>query len=130
MQPVEQVRFEIGDESATEPDFTDPQIELKLNGRGGNILLAAADLCDILATRYAREFDFSSAARQEFKRSQKAESMERRAAKLRERAGGLVAVPTTRIDGFSEDIDNRSGAGQSSRTGRVREGYYDPDIPS
>ena len=129
MTPVEEVRLEIGDEDADAQLFTDPQIEKKLGDRGGVVLLTAADLCDILATRFARQFDFSSAARMNFRRSQKAEAYERRAKALRERVGGLTTITTTRVDGFSEDISTRDGAAQGSRNGRVRQGYYDPDIP-
>lgn len=130
MSPAEAVRLEIGDEDQDAPLFTDSQIEKKLADRGGAVLLTAADLCDILATRFARQFDFSSAARMTFRRSQKSEAYERRAAALRNRAGGLTTIPTTRVDGFSEDISTRDGAGQNSSSGRVLEGYNDPDIPN
>lgn len=128
MQLVEQVQLEIGDVDKTL--FTPEQIEHKLNDRGGNVLATAADLCDILATRYAGQFDFASAARMNFKRSQKSEAYERRAKAIRERIGGLNVVPLTRTDGFTDDISVRDGAGQgNSRTGRIRRGYTDPDQP-
>lgn len=127
MQAVEAVQLEIGDEDETL--FTVEQVEHKLNERGGNVLQAAADLCDIMATRTARAFDFNSATRQQFRRSQQTVAWERRAKALRERVGGLVTVPTTRVDGYSEDISNRDGAAQNTRTGRVRVGYNNPDLP-
>jgi hypothetical protein len=129
MTPVDEVRLEIGDEDSAAQLFTDPQIEKKLSDRGGAVLATAADLCDILATRFAGAFDFSSAARQEFKRSQKSQAYERRAESIRKRIGGLTTVSTTRVDGFSDDITTRDGAAQGSRTGRVKAGYFDPDIP-
>jgi hypothetical protein len=129
LTPIDQVRLEIGDENLDSPLFGDAQIQYKLDGRGGNVLLAAADLCDVLATRYAGEYDFSSAARMTFRRSQKTAAYEARAKALRNRAGGLTTVSVTRVDGFSDDISTRDGSGQGSRTGRVRAGYFDPDLP-
>ncbi len=131
MNPVEEVRLEIGDEDAAAYLFTNPQIEKKLADHAGVVLATAADLCDILATRFAREFDFNSAARMQFKKSQKSEAYERRAKALRERVGGgLTTIPTTRIDGFSEDITTRDGAGQGGNTNRVVIGYTNPDLPN
>jgi hypothetical protein len=130
MEAVEAVRLEIGDEEGPAQLFSPEQIEHFLGIHGGEVLAASAHACDVLATRFAGEYDFSSAARQQFRRSQKSEAYERRAKAIRERiGGGLVTIPTTRIDGFSEDITTRDGAGESSKRGRVREGYTDPDIP-
>ena len=129
LTPIDQVRLEIGDENLEDPLFTDAQIQYKLDGRAGVVLLTAADLCEILARRYAKDYDFSSAARMSFKRSQKSTQYAALAKELRNRVGGLSTVPVTRVDGFSEDISSRDGAGQSSRTGRVRIGYTDPDLP-
>jgi len=127
MNGVEQVRLEIGDEEGASQLFTKAQIEYKLTERGGEVLACAADLCDILATRFAKEFDFSSAARQQFRRSQKSEAYEKRAKAIRERIGGLAVVGMTRVDGYTQDVTVRDGAGANQQTGRVREGYTNPD---
>jgi hypothetical protein len=127
MEAVEQFRLEIGDEGENAL-FTIEQVEHLLDVRDGNVLAAAADACDILATRFAKEFDFASAARQQFRRSQKAEAYERRAKAIRSRIGGLATIGVTRVDGFSDDVSVREGSG-TSRQGRVRRGYVDPDIP-
>jgi hypothetical protein len=130
METVEQVRLEIGDTEGPDQLFTPEQVEHFLDIHGGEVLAASAHACDVLATRFVVEYDFSSAARQQFKRSQKSEGYERRAKAIRLRiGGGLVTVPTTRVDGFSEDITTRDGAGESSKQGRIREGYTNPDIP-
>jgi hypothetical protein len=127
VEPVEEFRLEIGDTDGAL--FTPGQAEHLIDKRGGVVLAAAADACDILATRFAPKFDFNSAARMQFKRSQVSEAYERRAKALRLRVGSLTVVPMTRTDGYSDDISVRDGAGESASTGRVRQGYTDPDIP-
>lgn len=129
LTPLEQIRFEVGDDDADNALFTDAQIEYKLRERAGNILETAADLCDVLATRYAKRFDFASAARMQFRPSQLCEQYEKRAKAIRERIGGLTTVPFTRVDGYTDDVSARDGSASSSRTGRVRRGYTDPDLP-
>jgi hypothetical protein len=129
LTPLERIRFEVGDDDADNLLFTDKQIEYKLGERNGNILITAADLCDVLATRYAKRFDFASAARMQFRPSQLCEQYEKRAQALRNRAGGISTMPTTKIDGYTEDVSNRDGAGASDRGGRVHIGYTDPDLP-
>jgi hypothetical protein len=126
MSPVEVFRMEIGDDDGSL--FTEPQAEHLIEERSGVVLEAAADACDILATRFAKEFDFNSAARMQFRRSQKSEAYERRAAALRKRIGGLTVVPMTRTDAYSDDVSVRDGAGEGSNTGRIRKGYTDPDL--
>lgn len=129
---LDQVRLHLGDTDETRPLFNDDELEFLLSERGDNVLLTAADACDILATRFARDYDFrwkDSA----FNRSQMAQMYAARAKALRARVnGGLAVVQTTRVDGASEDVSHRDGAGQASPAhGRVRAGYYDGDeIPS
>lgn len=135
----DKVRLYIGDTDATRPLFNDTEIDLVIDDRDGNALLAAADACDILATRFAREHDFewqgSTNARGKFSRSQMSKQYADRAETLRKRAaqavgaGQISTTATTRVDGFSDDLDSRSGAGQAAATGRVRVGYSHPDLP-
>lgn len=105
--PLAQVRLEIGDTDSTAALFADEEIAVKLAGRGDNVLLTAADLCDILARRFARAFDFES-DNQKFSRSQMSKQYAALAGELRDRASGVVTVASTRIDGFSQDIDSES----------------------
>lgn len=105
--PLAQVRLEIGDTDSTAALFADEEINVKLAGRGDNVLLTAADLCDILARRFARAFDFES-DNQKFSRSQMSKQYAALAGELRDRASGVVTVASTRIDGFSQDIDSES----------------------
>lgn len=101
------VRLEIGDTTSATALFQDEEINLKLADRSDNVLLTAADLCDILARRFAREFDFTTDG-QSFRRSQKSSMYAEMAASLRSRASGVASVTTTRVDGYSDDIDNES----------------------
>lgn len=127
---LDQVRLQIGDTDADRALFNDDELEHLLSERAGNVLQTAADACDILATRFARDFDFKWKDGA-FSRSQMAQMYAERAKSLRARArGGLAVVQTTRIDGVSEDISQRDGAGQASpASGVVRSGYYDGDLP-
>ncbi|MGH2878946.1 MAG: hypothetical protein ACRDK4_04980 [Solirubrobacteraceae bacterium] len=129
LAPLEQIRFEVGDDDTANPLFTDKQIEYKLSERAGNILATAADLCDVLATRYAKRFDFASQARMQFKVSQLSAAYAARAKALRERISGLTTVPFTRTDGYTDSVSARDGSAANTRTGRVRRGYSDPDLP-
>lgn len=88
----DKVRLEIGDTDATRKLFYDDEIDVKLAARADNVLLTAADLCDILATRLARDFDFQWKDGQ-FSRSQAAKMYAERAVALRARAASDGAVP-------------------------------------
>lgn len=124
---LDKVRFEIQDTVSTGALFTDEEINAKLSEFGSSILLTAAALCDVLATRYAADFTFKTDD-QQFNRSDLSKQYAARAIELRERAsGGISVAGFTRTDGYSNDISARDGEGSSS--GRVRAGYTDPDLP-
>ncbi len=122
-----QVRFEVGDTVPATMLFTDAEIELKL-GQSGSVLMTAAALCDVLATRYAGDYTFKTDD-QQFNRSDLSAQYAARAATLRDRAGanGLSVAGFTRVDGYSDDISARDGSLSSS--GRVSRGYTNPDLP-
>jgi len=103
--PLAKVRLEIGDTDSAAALFADEEIAVKLSARADSILLTAADLCDILARRFARAFDFES-DNQKFARSQMSKQYAALAADLRSRASGVASVPSTRIDGYSQDISS------------------------
>lgn len=131
---LQKFRVELGDDDATRELFSDDEAQYFLDQRPGSLLLAVADACDALARRFSREHDFewqgSNTARGKFSRSQMAKAYAEQAATLRKRALGQVStVSTSRVDGFSEDIDSRQGAGQGSpASGRVLAGYRNPDF--
>lgn len=125
------MRLEIGDTTSTDALFTDEEINYKLGENADAVLITAAELCDILATRFAREYDFETDD-QKFLRSQKAAAYAARATELRKRAnggGGVESGTTTRVDGYSDDITSRDTSGVTSTSGRVRRGWTNPDLP-
>lgn len=127
-------RLELGDRDEASLLFDDDEAQHFLDNRPGNVLLAVADACDALARQFSQDFDFewkgSDTAAGKFSKSQRAAAYTKQAAALRVRAeGGMTAVEITRVDGYSDDLSTRDGAGQASRTGRVRQGYYNPDVP-
>lgn len=99
------VRLEIGDTDSATALFADEEINAKLAERADNILLTAADLCEILARRFARAFDFET-DNQSFQRSQQSKQYAAMAEALRARASGVTSVSSTRVDGYSQDITN------------------------
>lgn len=129
---LEKFRLELGDNDALNRLFTDDEANYLLSARGANILLAVADGCEILARRYAREFDFTANGEKSFKRSQKSEAYLKMAQELRLRAGagaGISTLTLTKVDGTSSDLSTRDGAGDTDDRGRRRYGYYNPDLP-
>lgn len=124
------VRLEIGDTDSSAPLFADEEIAVKVALRGDDVLLAAADLCDILAVRFAREFDFDANESKSFKRSQKSAAYLKMAKALRQRAsGGLSVVIVTKADAVADDLSSRDADVADPRNGRVRHGYWDSDLP-
>ena len=104
------VRREIGDTDSTAALFTDEEIDVYLDNRSDNVLLAAADLCDALATRFARAYDFSTDG-QSFKRGQMSEFYAKRASELRARGQGVTTIDVTKVDGWSDDVANQDVTG-------------------
>ena len=124
---LDKVRFEIGDTASATALFTDEEIAYKLTGYT-NVLLCAAALCEVLATRYAGDFKFKTDD-QEFDRSTLAAQYTARAQALRERApgGGLSTIGVTRVDGHSDDLDQREGAQSALEWAQTNP--YDFDTP-
>lgn len=114
----DKVRLYIGDTNSDRALFNDDELDLVIDLNDSNLMLAAADACDILATRFAREYDVewqgSTNARTKLARSQMSKAYASRAEKLRDRAAtssGVSSFSTSRVDGFSDDIDSREGPG-------------------
>lgn len=125
---LERVRMKLGDTDSTSPLFTDEEINSQL-GESPDIVVATAELCDILARRFARAYDFAEDG-QSFSRSQMSKQYAQLGKELRQRsAAGFSTLPTTRTDGYSDDIDYQQSEATSG-IGRVRIGYTSPDLPS
>lgn len=116
------VRLEIGDTDSTAALFTDEELDVYLDNRSDNVLLAAADACDALATRFARAYAFSTDG-QSFQRQQMSQMYAKRATELRRRASGISTLEPTRVDGYSDDIGNEDV--QESNT-NARRKFYGP----
>lgn len=124
---LDKIRFEIGDVNSGDPLFTDEEIVGKQAGES-NHLIVAAQLCDILATKFARDYDFSTDG-QSFSRSQRSSAYAARAMDLRARAGGISSNATVKVDGYSDDVPYDESDAPSPARGRVRAGYFDGDVP-
>lgn len=126
---VGKVRFEIDDTDVEAPELQDAEIESALVDEG-TVLSASAKCCEVLARRYARAYDVASDD-QKLSRSQRAAAMRELAKDLRARVEGLVGIgtiPTEKVDGYNDTgVDNESSDGTSGSTGRVRQGYLNPD---
>ncbi len=130
----DQVRLQIGDTDTGNALFTDAEVDQFLERHDDQVLPAAADACDALAARFARDFDFKWKDG-EFKKGSRADRYAKLAEQLRARAGigqPAASLPVTRVDGYSDDLSSEDGAGvgRSDRTGTVRAGYFDGDLPS
>ena len=114
-------RLEIGDTDSSAALFTDEELDVYLDNRSDNVLLAAADACDALASRFARAYDFETDG-QSFKRGSMSGMWAARAVALRARAGGVATMDVTKIDGYSSDVANQAVTG--SGTANPRSYYY------
>lgn len=104
---IGKVRFEIGDTDEDNAQFTDDEIQVKIDDTTDN-LAAAAALCDVLATRYSLRFDFSVDG-QVIKGSQIAKAYSERAEALRLRSSDSVGTFfVSRQDAYTQDIPNDS----------------------
>jgi len=127
---LDKVRLLVGDTDPDAPLLNDDELDYFIDARADDEHLAAADVAEALAARFARKPDFSadgqSVSRKQFDYYLKL------AGELRQRssAGGLKAVEVERLDGYSEGISARDGAGQTGSRGRVLRGYTDPDMPA
>ncbi len=101
---ADRVRFEIGDTDINRALFDDAEIADLLVQESDNVLASAAHGCEILAVRFARDFDFTADG-SSFKKSTVSGMYAKRARSLRGRGGTTVIVPR-RIDGYSDDINS------------------------
>jgi len=85
------LRLMIGDTNASDPLLSDEEADYYLGNNGKNVVLAAAEACEALAARFARNAIFS-AADMEQSLASKAESYLKLARQLRGRAGMRRAI--------------------------------------
>lgn len=130
MEPLDRVRLEIGDTTVAAPLFTDTEIETVLAERAGDVFLTSADLCDILATRFAADFDFKWKDG-DFKKGSRSAQYAARATALRARSagGGLASIPVTRVDGYSQDLSTRDVSSGSDGVENSAFASDDFDVP-
>lgn len=123
--PIGEVRLEIGDDdnsadAGVKPNgtnFSDEEIQKALDNEGGIVLRAAARLCEILARRWAGAGENVRIRDYQINTTEKAKYYAELAKELRARAGGAFAggsVATTRVDGYSDDIDSQETAASGS----------------
>jgi len=110
-------RLEIGDTDSSAALFTDEELDVYLDNRSDNVLLAAADACDALASRFARAYDFETDG-QSFKRGSMSGMWASRADALRRRSTGVSTVDITKIDGYSSDVANQAVTGGGTANAR------------
>lgn len=120
------VRLQIGDTDSTDPLFTDEEINVYLANNSDVVIDTAIALCDVLAIRFARFFDFET-DQQKFQRSQRCAQYKALAAELRAgAASGLTTIGQIKKDGYSQDIE-ADEATNNSQTGHSQVGYFSPD---
>lgn len=129
MLTLSQVRLEVGDTDEDAALFDDAELEVYIDRHPASVQLAAAAACEQLARRYGRAYDFETDG-QSFKRSQMSKQYAQLARDLRQRETGIVSHPTTKVDGYSDDVPFDQTDATSSRWGRVAIGFTDPDLPS
>jgi hypothetical protein len=106
-----------GDENA---DFQDSELDDILVQESDNLNLSGALALEILASRKARDFDFTADG-SSFKKSSVPAMLMKRARQLRMRGRGVSVVMPQRVDGYSSDVAsdavNASGGGDFDRPG-------------
>ena len=120
------VRLKVGDTDASDQLLLDSEITALLTLHG-TVAAAAPAAAEAIAAKFARGYNFKTDG-QEFSRSDRVKHYLELAKRLRSNSG-LSTATVTKVDGYSDDLSTRDGAAQASRTGRVRAGYYDGDIP-
>ena len=97
------VRLELGDTDSTRALFSDEELDDILAQEGDSVLGSAARACEILAVRFARDYDFSVDGAS-FKKGSIYKMYHEMARRLRAKATGSTTVMPTRKDGYSDDV--------------------------
>ena len=119
----DKLRLLIGDTDSAAVLAQDDELDYFLGSYPGNVLKAAAAVCDMLAVKFARYYDFQTDG-QTFNRSQMSKQYAALAKELKNRATGLAALGTVRKDGYSTTVKT-----SDVRTGDVnqRQEFYTVD---
>lgn len=100
------LRVKVGDVDEDRQLFDDAEMNVFLTEEDG-VTLAAAAACDSLATRFARDYDFTADGAS-FKRSAVSAMYARRARVLRRQGQGTTSSPIIRQDGYSQDVKSNA----------------------
>lgn len=120
----DKVRTAIGDTDPSAPLVYDEELDVYLADYSSNVLKTSAAVCDMLAVKFARYYDFDTDG-QSFKRSQMSKAYAELAKVLKNRATGLATLDTTRVDGYSTDVE--TSAVRSSGDVNPRQSFYTVD---
>ena len=94
------VRLAIGDTDRDRALFSDEELD-DVIVQETTVNSSAALACEILATRFARDYDFTADG-STFRKSSMSEMYSKMARRLRARGRGTVVVMPQRVDGYSQ----------------------------
>jgi len=125
----DKVRLKVGDTDATAQLLSDDEIAALLEMHGSVARTAPAAALAI-AAKFARDYTFEwrsgTNTGGKFNRAERVAHYQALARELRAEQG-ISTQATTRVDGHSDDVDYQEVS--TSSKGRVRAGYFDPDLP-
>lgn len=96
----DRVRLELGDTDESRVLFEDAELD-DLIVQETNVYPTAARACEILAVRFARDFDFTADGAN-FRKSSISMAYQKLANRLRARGRGTAVVMPQRVDGYSQ----------------------------
>jgi hypothetical protein len=120
----DKVRLKVGDTDTADPLLFDDEIDALLADEG-SVTRAAIAAARAIAAKFARGYTFQTDG-QRFNRAERVAHYRQLAKDLATEAG-ITTHATTRVDGYSDDVDYQDV--EAGRRGRVRAGYTDPDLP-
>ena len=118
---LSRLRQKVGDTDTDRQLFDDAEMNEFLT-EASSVNLASALACESLATRFARDYDFTADGAS-FKRGSISEMYAKQARRLRRLGTGTTSVSVTPKDGYSDDIPteqaNTNNANSFDRSGLV-----------
>ena len=120
---LDRLRLEIGDTDSTRALFSDAELN-DIIAVETSVLPSAARACEILAVRFARDYDFTADG-STFRKGGISKMYSDMAHRLRARARGTTVVQARRKDAYSDDVNSDTatigGAGLDYDRGRWQE---------
>ena len=120
---LDRLRLEIGDTDSTRALFSDAELN-DIIAVETSVLPSAARACEILAVRFARDYDFTADG-STFRKGGISKMYSDMARSLRARARGTTVVQARRKDAYSDDVNSDTatigGAGLNYDRGRWQE---------